>query len=281
MGADRADLASLSPLLPENVFGHTKKVRLIRAAVEAYRAEAGLAHLSILDAGCGSGHAVTRFLASPTDEVLGVDLHAPSIDYAKARLESERLRFQCVAVESLALHGRTFDIIVMADILEHLDRPQDALRTAAALLTATGRLLITVPNGWGPFECESALARMPVLGPALLKGTDLLVAFLNKKTRLRGAWTAALASAPCGLPYNDDSGHVQFFTRRRIAAQISASGMRIMASRNLSFLSGPFTNYLWSPSAAFCHWNARVAERLPAWLASAWFFECAKAPVTP
>lgn len=41
--------------------------------------------------------------------------------------------------------GRQFDLIVMADVLEHLEEPVSALASAVDVLTPRGRLVITVP----------------------------------------------------------------------------------------------------------------------------------------
>jgi 2-polyprenyl-3-methyl-5-hydroxy-6-metoxy-1,4-benzoquinol methylase len=261
------------PLLPENVFGHTKKVTLFREAIERVRCESARPSLRILDIGCGSGYAVTRFLGKTGDQVLGVDLYAPNTAYAQFHFKKDGLSFACMDVHSLSAEGRVFDIVVMADVLEHLDDPAGSLSTAVHLMAPGGRLLVTVPNGRGPFELESALSRLPLLGPALLKLTDLLVAVLNKSL-LKGVWSRASAWVPDDLPYNIHSGHLQFFSRPEMMELLARVGLEAVNRRSLSFLAGPFTNSLFSPSQAFCKWNARVVDRLPPRLASAWFFEC-------
>jgi SAM-dependent methyltransferase len=274
VGACAASGTTVESLLPENVAGHSKKVALLREAIERFRTASGRSSLAILDIGCGSGYAVTRFLGSADDEILGVDSYAPGIEYATRQFGTARRQFVCAEPPALARLDRRFDVIVLADVLEHLPEPGAAIDTALGLLNPRGRVLITVPNGRGPFECESALARVPKLGTGLLRATDLFVAFLNKRTPLRGAWTRALERDPADVPYNEESGHLQFFTRGALAKLLAAHGLAVLGQRNLSFLSGPFTNYLWAPSAAFCRWNTRVADALPGWLASAWFFEC-------
>lgn len=263
-------------LLPENVFGHTKKVRLFRETIERVRRESGRVGLRILDIGCGSGYAVTRFLGRQGDEILGIDVYPANIAYATEHFGQGGLRFECADVNALTLDGRSFDIVVMADVLEHLQDPSAMLVAADSLLAPEGRLLVTVPNGWGAFELESALSRLPIVGPALLKLTDFSVAILNK-TVLRGVWTRAAVQVPEGLPYNVDSGHVQFFSMSRMVGMVARAGMTVVMQRNLSFLAGPFTNSVFTPWQAFCVWNTRVADRIAYWLASAWLFECQRA----
>jgi 2-polyprenyl-3-methyl-5-hydroxy-6-metoxy-1,4-benzoquinol methylase len=259
----------------ENVFGHSKKVRQFRVSIERMRRESRKGALRILDIGCGSGYAVTRFLGKAGDDVLGIDLHPPNIAYAENKFGRNGLRFSCMDARSLSSNGQVFDVLVMADVLEHLDDAASILATAAELLAADGRLLVTVPNGRGPFEIESALSRIRFLGPALLKITDLSVAALNK-TVMKGTWSRMAALTPDDLPYNIDSGHVQFFSKTELNKLFNGAGLEVVGSGNISFLSGPFTNYLLAPSQKFCGWNVRVADDLPYWLASAWFFECRK-----
>jgi SAM-dependent methyltransferase len=249
----------------ENVFGHAKKVRLLQSALARLRAAHG--SISVLDVGCGNGAAVTRHLSAVADRVLGIDMHDPSIKWAKDRFEREGLRFSNTPIEEVT---GTYDAIVFADVLEHVRSPQAFLNAARRLLTPGGRVLVTIPNGYGPFEWESAFSRVPCLGPASLWTADAAVAVLNKFV-FRGAWSRVVADAR--VPYNDESGHIQFFTRRRFLELAAANGFTVASRANLSFMSGPYTNYFLAPSEFFCRVNNRAADLLPASMASAWFFE--------
>ncbi len=270
-----AGLEGNAAALPrENVAAHTLKVKLLREACQRLRREQPGRMLRILDIGCGSGYAVTRFLGCPHDAVLGIDLYAPNVAYAQQHYARPGLRFECRSAESLVGEAAAYDVIVLADVLEHLADPAEVLRTCASLLVPGGLLLLTVPNGFGPFEIESAFARIPVLGPLVLTATAYLVAVLNKWGPLRGRWSEALAGQPADLPYNADSGHVQFFSRARLQALLTGAGFVPTRAMNLCFVAGPFTNFLFGFSERFCHWNATVAARMPAALTSAWFFEC-------
>jgi 2-polyprenyl-3-methyl-5-hydroxy-6-metoxy-1,4-benzoquinol methylase len=260
----------------ENVAAHTLKVTLLREACQRLRREQSGRGLRILDIGCGSGYAVTRFLGGPHDAVLGIDMYAPNVAYAQEHYTRPGLRFEYRSAESLVGEAAAYDVIVLADVLEHLIDPAGVLGTCASLLVPGGLLLLTVPNGFGPFEIESALARIPVLGPLSLTATAYLVAVLNKWGPLRGRWSEALAEQPADLPYNADSGHVQFFSRAGLQGLLGAAGFVPTRATNLCFVAGPFTNFLFGSSERFCQWNARIAARMPAALTSAWFFECVR-----
>jgi 2-polyprenyl-3-methyl-5-hydroxy-6-metoxy-1,4-benzoquinol methylase len=213
---------SLADLPPENVFGHTHKVVLFRRACAALRAQRG--GLRILDVGCGSGYAVTRFLGAPDDNVTGIDLFAPNIEYARRQFERKGLRFELRTAASLSeMHDR-FDAVVLADVLEHLDEPAQLLADCRRLLAPGGRLLLTVPNGHGPFEIESALSRVPILGWISMKLVSGVVRMLDRYGPLKGKWTRTYGLTPADLPYNLESGHVQFFTLRVLERLLRESG---------------------------------------------------------
>jgi 2-polyprenyl-3-methyl-5-hydroxy-6-metoxy-1,4-benzoquinol methylase len=258
-------------LPPENVYGHTKKVVLLLAALDRLRLQLQRG-LHILDVGCGNGGAVTRHIADPADQVIGIDCHEPSIDYARREFGRPGLNFRVGTVEALSEQDGRFDAIVMTDLLEHVWHPDALLRTVRACLAQEGRLLVSIPNGYGSYEIESSLSRVPLLGPASLRAVDLGVAILNKAVFV-DAWTRVVDAD--AKPYNHESGHVNFFSRRRFLTLATDSGFVVVDERALSFMSGPYTNYLFAPSRTFCRLNTEIADRLPLSATSAWFFELA------
>jgi len=100
----------------------------------------------VLDVGCGSGLLGSR-LREMGNTVWGADA-APDI----AELATRRLdRFVLVDLTDYervtALFGQErFDVIVFADVLEHLPDPIGTLRNYRHLLAPGGRLLVSVPN---------------------------------------------------------------------------------------------------------------------------------------
>jgi SAM-dependent methyltransferase len=253
----------------ENVYGHSRKARLVLEALARLRADRAQG-LDVLDVGCGNGRALTRFLASRGDRVVGIDTHVPSIEYARAEFGGEALTFREVDCEALLAEARRFDVIVCADVLEHLPGPEAVLSCVERLLRPGGRLVVTIPNGFGPFELESWLSRLPVFGAASLWVVDHLTAVLNRFV-FKGAWTAVVT--PLDLPYNAECGHVQFFTRGALVRMAAGCGLTPLRQTGVSWLSGPYTNYLFAPSQLFCRVNAKAAQWLPSWMLSAWFFE--------
>lgn len=94
---------------------------------------------SILDVGCGNGLFFDRL--SEFGEVEGVEFSADLVDpqaphAARIRIGPFDASFQ---------PGKLYSLILMLDVLEHLDAPTDALWHALRLLDPKGLIVITAP----------------------------------------------------------------------------------------------------------------------------------------
>lgn len=78
---------------------------------------------SLLDAGCGSGH-FSRRLAAAGLEVTGLDIDAPSLDYAR-RLD-EGVRYLPGDLRQLPFADAAFDHVTAVTSLSFVDRPERA-----------------------------------------------------------------------------------------------------------------------------------------------------------
>ncbi len=94
---------------------------------------------SILDVGCGDGLFFDQL--GQFGEVWGVEPDARLLTTGG----NHRSRIHEGPFDSGYKPERTFRLILMLDVLEHMSNPEDALRRAALLLEPDGRLLLTVP----------------------------------------------------------------------------------------------------------------------------------------
>jgi glycosyltransferase involved in cell wall biosynthesis len=92
----------------------------------------------VLDLGCGEG-AISRALLARGHDVVSLDSHAPQ--------EQLPHFIQTDLTEDLPLapHDR-FDVVVLADVLEHLVTPANLLSQAMSHLTMSGSVLVSLPN---------------------------------------------------------------------------------------------------------------------------------------
>ena len=98
---------------------------------------------ALLDVGCGSG-AFGRLLRSQRPDMV---LWAIEPDPVSARAAEDGFD-QVVVGEfpSEQLSGRRFNVILCADILEHMVAPEKALSAAASIITKDGLIVASIPN---------------------------------------------------------------------------------------------------------------------------------------
>src|SRR6185295_18494019 len=132
-------------MLPLDTYGMAKRVEYIKETIERLKPK------SVLEFGCGTGNNVIAPLAKlfPDVRFVGVDSDSPSIQFARKTHLSPNLAF---AVPSEFEHQPSFDLIIATEVIEHVDEPDDFLRYLKNHLTKDGRLILTLPNGYGPFE---------------------------------------------------------------------------------------------------------------------------------
>ena len=87
--------------------------------------------MTVLDVGCGTG-IISRFMAHLGADVTAVDMAPDLIEYAKSKSNGHKINYIVQDVGDIDLK-RTFDAIIMADVLEHIER-KDVFRVVLRLL---------------------------------------------------------------------------------------------------------------------------------------------------
>nr|MBA2486793.1 methyltransferase domain-containing protein [Nitrospira sp.] len=203
----------------ETSYGIVKRLETIDAWTSAVAKRLRKPSLSILDYGCGTGDHVTYPLACRGHQILGVDMHEPSIQEAQQRYRLPNLLFRTAHIESLLQERLRFDLVVCSEVLEHLHHPLDGLRIMRQLLKPGGALIITTPNGYGSYELCCRLQR----GLTRIGVDQIVRRFVHARRRFNarsmpGEVAAAATSSTDGEAgfLNFESGHVQFFRVRRL-----------------------------------------------------------------
>jgi hypothetical protein len=153
-----------------------------------------------------------------------------------------------------------FQAVIISEVLEHLDHPESLLRAALNYLAVDGIMIVTVPNGYGEFEIDSRLFR----GLRLWVVRDAVHYVLRKLGRKQ--------PAPQVPSSYDTKGHVQRFTMSRLKRIFACHGLRISQFRSSVFVAGPLIGHTVGHFDKFVRFNARLADRLPPWACSGWFF---------
>ena len=123
-----------------------RRLHVADAAVEqAIRAAVGDQPIrSLLDLGTGTGRMLELF-ADDIERGLGLDLSLDMLALARARLDRAGLKHCTVRygdIYDLALPRNSFDVVIVHQVLHFLDDSARAIREAARVLRAGGRLLV-------------------------------------------------------------------------------------------------------------------------------------------
>ena len=97
----------------------------------------------VLDVGCGAGANASWYRDHGAREVVGVEVHPTSAAQAETALD----RVICGPIETAIprLEG-SFDLIVCADVLEHLVDPWSVVRELGAVASPSTALAVSMPN---------------------------------------------------------------------------------------------------------------------------------------
>jgi 2-polyprenyl-3-methyl-5-hydroxy-6-metoxy-1,4-benzoquinol methylase len=108
-------------------------------------------HQQVLDIGCGDG-ALTYQMAQRGHHVIGLD---PELDGVRLAVRFTReqhchpmLSFVVGSAYALPYESQAADVVVMADVIEHLEHPHLTLSEACRVLKPAGRLIVSTPQRW-------------------------------------------------------------------------------------------------------------------------------------
>ncbi|MDB6169875.1 MAG: Methyltransferase type 11 [Verrucomicrobia bacterium] len=109
----------------------------------ALAAQLGARAAAVLDAGCGTGGLIRRLRRSdPAWSWTGVDLSPLACELARERTHAE---IRQASITALPFGDATFDAVVSADVLYHVDDDGGAIREFARVLKPGGVVVVNVP----------------------------------------------------------------------------------------------------------------------------------------
>lgn len=128
-------------------YGQDRRLALIRRHMS-------LEGKRILDIGCGLGMYIKGFRAF-SDQVYGIDVDFDKLVEARAELPN----LSVALAEALPFPDGCFDIVLLHEVIEHVDDDRWAAQEAYRVTRGEGRIVIFAPNRFYPFETHGAYWR--------------------------------------------------------------------------------------------------------------------------
>ncbi len=103
--------------------------------------------LTILDVGCGGG-ILSEPLVRLGSKVTGIEPAEESIEIAKAHAEVSGLKidYRPTTAEDVLAAGETFDVVIASEVIEHVAKPANFVRTLSGLARPGGLVLFSTLN---------------------------------------------------------------------------------------------------------------------------------------
>ncbi|MFQ5823408.1 MAG: class I SAM-dependent methyltransferase [bacterium] len=215
--------------------------------------------VKILDIGCGTGNVTIPLGLIENSEVLGIDIHQPTLNIAVEKNSLPNVKFKFEYLQNCNIND--YDYIILTEVLEHIDNYQAILEYIAMHAKKDMSLLITIPNGFGPFEISQQ--------PLYLMRKIGLSPLINTVKRLLGK------KEPYSLNY--EKPHVNFFTIRSLRKALIRNGMVITRFKKAYVFAPIIETYLpFIPLDTIAKIDNTLAQILPAFIVSGWYFKINK-----
>jgi SAM-dependent methyltransferase len=232
---------------------HLSRLEWIYDTIERLRETGKQAR--VLDVGAGTGNVTIPLGLIDNSEILGIDIHQPTLDIAIAANKLDNVKFRFQYLQDCPLQGYRF--IILTEVLEHIDIYPEILDYLAKNGDKDMQLMITVPNGRGPFEIA--------MQPLYLMRKMGLNNFILKVKRVLGKKE----------PYsqNYETPHVNFFTVPRMRRELAPLGLEVLEVKKAYFLAPIIETYLpFIPLKTIAKIDQKLANILPTFLASGFYF---------
>lgn len=108
-------------------------------------------NIKVLDIGCGSGLMLNSL--EEVGETFGMDMSDDAINFSKEIFNGSVKKG--LLPDQIPYEENMFDLITALDVIEHVDRDIDSLRSIRSRLVSNGKVIITVPAYmflWSAFD---------------------------------------------------------------------------------------------------------------------------------
>ena len=237
----------------EDCYATKKKIHIFRDEINKLRSNKK--KIEIFDFGCGNALDCARYLINKVDEYYGYDIHNESIKFANKSFGSKNIIF------SNKLPKKKFDVIIISEVLEHLDQPDKVINLLKTNLKNNGFILGSIPNGYGLTEIEKFIIHKFFI----YKIVRYIYKFFRKKTSLNK-----------NIPFNNESGHIQFFTLKKFKGVVFKNNLLIKFIKNGTLFGADLTGSTILKPDVMKKINTYLADFIPSFMSATWIFKLQK-----
>lgn len=229
-----------------------KKLKFIFSAINRYASlkNKDVQSLHILEVGCGKG-GITLPLASLGCPVRAFDIDARAVEYIASWIQRNAAKNLIVTVDDGYVFddGQIYDVIIASEVFHQVLEPLRLAANIARRMLKGSYLVVTVPNGYGPWSLADRAS--PI---SCVKRWNWLRHLFGKPSYVRGA----------------GGDRCQFYTRSGLVEMFSRFSLRTVDFAKSDSILAIFPRL--RKSALFGNIDIRLADVLPYWLASGWYF---------
>ena len=236
----------------EDCYATKKKIYIFRSEIEKYCKIHK--NVTLLDFGCGNANDCGKYIINNFYDYYGIDIHQESIKYARSVFGSKNIKF------SLKPLKKKYHIIVISEVLEHLQDPEKTLNFLYTLLEDDGIIIGSVPNGYGLTEIEKYVIHK--------FGIYKLFRFIYRLFKNRAVKKT--------IPFNHESGHVQYFTVSSLKKIFLKSNLSLQYLKNGSLMGADITGSTIFRFDFTKFLNVKIADILPSTICATWIFKLKK-----
>lgn len=121
---------------------HKQKLGIIISLINSSK----ITPKNILDVGCASGWFLKQIsIQYPMADCIGIDVYKKAIKWGKSHYKSLRLIY--ADAHSLPFPNESFDLVICAEVLEHVIEPEKVLKEINRILTPKGIAIIEMDTG--------------------------------------------------------------------------------------------------------------------------------------
>jgi len=210
-------------------------------------------------------------LASLGYDISGYDTDKASIEYGRKLFVDAGLDPSRLVPDGITSYPGFADVIIASEVIEHIpDSHMDMLISDIRnKLKPAGRLLVTVPNGYGWFELESYLWHRLKIGSII---SFLQIPRIAMKIKTLLIRNEIIFPPPSSL---DSSIHVQRFTSGSITKLFERNGFRVEEITGSVIFAGPFSDILFTGVGLIMSANRKLGDLLPS-ISSGFYLFCVR-----